>query len=335
MTRKKNLLVLLLIIGLLITVGYRNRQNSNQDNAEGNKPKEVRLGYFPNISHAQALVGVSRGDFQKILGDIKLETKTFNAGPAEIEALFAGEIDLGYIGPSPAINGYVKSNGEALRIISGSASGGASLVLQPDLADLYNKIGPSALIGKTIVSPQQGNTQDISLRHFLRENNLQEKVTIMALNNTEQLLAFKQKQIDGSWAPEPWATRLIVEGEGVRAIDERTRWSQGSFCITNVIVRKEFLDKYPEVVEKFLLAHNDVTRWVNENPNEAKGIVNEEIGKITGSQLSPDVLDKSWKMFDFTTDTLASSVFTFSDWAFDEGFLGESKPDLSGLYFKP
>lgn len=313
------------------------KKNINSTNKTGkNEPSKVRLGYFPNISHAQALIGVAKGDFQKSLGEnVKLETKTFNAGPSEIEALFAGEIDLGYIGPSPAINGYVKSNGEALKIISGSASGGASLILQPDLARLYNEIGSKALIGKKIVSPQQGNTQDVSLRHFLQENDLKERVDVISMDNKDQLLVFNQKQIDGSWIPEPWATRLVIDGNGVRVIDERTRWPEGLFCVTNVIVRKEFLDRYPEVVKKFLSAHNDITEWINNNPDEAKGIVNNEIEKITGSKLSSAVLDDSWKMFDFTTDPLKNTVFTFSDWAFSEGFLGEKKPDLSGLYYNP
>ncbi len=296
------------------------------------KLTEVKLGYFPNLTHAQALVGVNRGDFQAALGDVKITSKTFNAGPAEIEALFAGEIDLGYIGPSPAINGYIKSEGQALRIISGSNSGGAVLVGQPELTDLFLKENSKALIGKKIASPQQGNTQDISLRHYLKENNLTDKAQIIPIANADQLTMFAKKEIDAAWAPEPWAARLINEAGAKILIDERNLWENSEFCTTNIIVRTEFLNTHPDIVKKFLIAHRDVTNWILINPSEAQKIVNQEIEKATGKKLADQVLIDAWSRLDLTIDPLSNSVKTFAQWAFEAGFLGETAPDLTNLY---
>ncbi|HRY36982.1 MAG TPA: ABC transporter substrate-binding protein [Candidatus Magasanikbacteria bacterium] len=307
---------------ILLFIFFHNKEESKVN---------LRLGYFPNISHAQALIGVSEGIFQKTLGnDIVLSTKTFNAGPSEIEALFAGEIDIGYIGPSPAINGYVKSNGQALKIIAGSASGGASLIIQPELVDKFND--GKILIGKKVVTPQQGNTQDVSLRHYLREKGLFDKVNILPIANPEQLSLFKQKEIAGAWAPEPWATRLVKEAGGVRIIDERDLWKDKMFCVSNIIVSGKFLKDHPEIVVKFLKAHLEITQWLNDNPEQAKLVVNNEIEKITSNKISIDVLNEAWTMFDFTFLPLQETVFEFADWAYVEGFLGKNKPDLKELY---
>lgn len=295
--------------------------------------KVIKVGYFPNITHSQALVGMANGKFQERLGkEIKIGAKTFNAGPSEIEALFAGEIDLGYIGPSPAINGYIKSNGEALRIISGVTSGGAALVVQPELAEAFKKEGVKALEGKKIASPQQGNTQDISLRHYLKENNLKGKVEIIPIANADQLTMFSQKQLDGAWAPEPWAARLIKETSGKLLIDERNLWPDKKFCTANVIVNTKFLNEHPDLVKKWLQAHVELTKWINENPKEAQKVINSEIEKLTTKKLADEVLSLAWKRMDVTIDPVKSSVMTFSDSAYEEGFLGEKKPNLANLY---
>lgn len=318
-------LTLIFIFGGMMLLGAGCQNNEERQ-------KTVKLGYFPNITHSQALVGTSNGKFQESLGsDIKLETKTFNAGPNEIEALFAGEIDLGYIGPSPAVNGYIKSNGESLKIISGATSGAAVLVLQKDLAEKFKKDGAKVLEGKKIASPQQGNTQDISLRHYIKDNNLK-NVEIVPIANADQLTMFTQKQLDGSWAPEPWGARLVKEAEGVITIDERTLWSDKKFCVANVIVSTKFLEEHPDLVKKFLQAHVNLTDWINKNPVEAQKIVNEQIEKLTTKKLAEDVLADAWKRMDVTVNPLKDSVTTFSNWAFDAGFLGDKKPDLSNLY---
>jgi NitT/TauT family transport system substrate-binding protein len=301
--------------------------------AELKEPQAINVGYFANITHSQALVGISQGQFRNKLGDkVEIKTNVFNAGPSEIEALFAGQIDLGYIGPSPAINGYIKSQGEALRIVSGAASAGASLVVQPALYDAYKKSGAGALEGKKIASPQQGNTQDISLRHFLKDNGLSEKTEIVPIANADQLTMFTMKQIDGAWAPEPWASRLVQEAGGKRLIDERDLWPGKSFCTTNIIVRTGFLEEHPDLVRKWLQAHNEVTDWIDGNPEQAQAIVNSEIERLTSKKLSSEVLKEAWGMLNFTVDPIKSSVMTFADWAFEQGFLGESKPDLGNIY---
>src|SRR5438445_8174225 len=198
----------------------------------------IRVGAFPNITHSQAMIGKANGFFERALGPgVKIDWKTFNAGPAAMEALLAGAIDMTYIGPNPAIQGYVRSNGEALRIIAGATSGGASLVVRSDSG--IQK--PEDFHGKKVASPQQGNTQDVALRAWLKANGLKpiEKggdVQIMPMANPDQLTLFQKKELDAAWAPEPWATRLIRDGNGRLFLDERTLWPKGQFIVTNLIV---------------------------------------------------------------------------------------------------
>ncbi len=297
-------------------------------------PATVRLAYFPNLTHAVALVGTARGSFQEALGpNVTLDLKTFNAGPALIEALFAGEIDIGYIGPNPAINGYVKSNGAALRIIAGASSGGALFVVRPEAGIT----SPADLGGKKLATPQLGGTQDVALRYLVQQAGLQTAdnggtVTILPTQNPDILTLFQKGEIDGAWVPEPWATRLLQEGGGEVFIDEREQWPDGKFVTTHVIVSKQFLDERPELVEAFLGAHVDTVQYIAANPEEAKGLVNQEIERITTAPLPREVLDQALTTVDFTYDPLASTLFVSADHAFELGFLGDSKPDLSGIY---
>src|SRR5262245_56747712 len=199
------------------------------------EPVNVRLGYFPNVTHAPALVGVEGGLFQKALGKNTLDVKTFNAGPEEVTALLAGALDIGYIGPNPSVNAYVQSNGEAVRVVGGSTSGGAYLVVKPDI----NKAAD--LKGKRVASPQLGNTQDVALRTWLKKAGLETDaqgggdVSIAPQENALTLDAFKQGQIAGAWVPEPWATRLVTEAGGKILVDERTLWPEGKYITTNII----------------------------------------------------------------------------------------------------
>src|SRR6476619_861809 len=199
-------------------------------NAQGN-PTIVRVGAFPNITHPQPMVGKANGYFEKALGpQVKFDWKTFNAGPSAIEALFAGAIDMAYIGPNPTINGYVRSNGEALRIIAGATSGGAALVVRGDSG--IN--GPQDFHGKRIASPQQGNTQDVALRAWLKSNGLKTRdkggdVVVMPIANPDQLTLFLKKEIDAAWAPEPWASRLVHDAGGRIFLGERTLCPRGQY----------------------------------------------------------------------------------------------------------
>lgn len=323
--------LLIFIVLVLSLVGCGSNNYSAGSNSSSSIT--VHLGYFPNITHAVALVGVARGTFKQALGpNVNLDIKTFNAGPQLIEALFAGSIDIGYVGPNPAINGYVKSKGAALRIIAGASSGGALLIVRPG-AQIKTT---NDLARKKIADPQLGGTQDISLRYYLSQHGLTSAdkggtVQIVPAQNPDILTMFKQGQIDGAWVPEPWASRLVLEDKGQVFVDERTLWPNNKFVTTNVVVSKSFLDQHPDLVSKFLQAHVDTVQFINNNLDQAKSIVNSEIKRITGKALSSDVLDSSFKNLDITYDPLASTLFQSADDAYTLGFLGSSKPNLTGI----
>ncbi|MBX7110576.1 MAG: ABC transporter substrate-binding protein [Dehalococcoidia bacterium] len=294
----------------------------------------LRLGYFPNITHAQPLVGLERGTYAEELGaNVKLETKTFNAGPAAIEALFAGAIDATYIGPNPAINGYVQSEGKDLRIVAGATSAGASLIVRADAG-----IGtPADFANKKVATPQLGNTQDVALRAWLQKNGLKDKdhggnVQVIPTANADTLTLFQRGQIDAAWVPEPWGTRLIQEANGRLFLDERDLWPNGDFVTTQLIVRTKFLNEHPEVVQKLLLAHVKTTLWINDNPDEAKKLVNQGIKKVTNAAIPDAVINTAWRNQKVTYDPIASSLRKSADDAFALGYLGDKKPDLANIY---
>jgi NitT/TauT family transport system substrate-binding protein len=294
----------------------------------------LRLGYFANVTHAQPQVGLARGTYAEILGpNVELKTKTFNAGPDVITALFAGEIDASYIGPNPSINGYVRSDGKELRIIAGATSGGARLIVRKD-AGIETA---EDFAGKKVASPQLGNTQDVALRAWLAANGLNAReqggnVQVLPTANADQLTLFQAGQIDAAWAPEPWATRLEQEAGGVQFLDEKDLWPEGKFVTTQLIVRTKFLEEHPDVVKNLLRAHVETTAWIEANPDEAKTLVNQSIEQITSKALAPAVIDSAWSHIAVTDDPVASSLFKSADEAFDLGFLGNDKPDLSGIY---
>jgi NitT/TauT family transport system substrate-binding protein len=294
----------------------------------------IRVGAFPNITHSQAMVGKANGWFDKAMGPgVKIDWKSFNAGPSAIEALFAGAIDMTYIGPNPAIAGYVRSNGEALRVVVGATSGGASLVVRKDSG--IQK--PEDFHGKKVATPQMGNTQDVSLRawliaHGMKTTDKGGDVQVIPLANPDQLTLFLKKELDGAWAPEPWATRLIQEGNGRLFLDERTLWPNGDFVLTHLIVRKEFLKEHPDQVKNWIRAHVELTEWINGHLPEAKKLLNQQIAKETGKALPDSVLDEAFGRMTATYDPLRGSLMTAAKSAFDAGYLGRQMPDLSSLY---
>lgn len=326
-------IIALLALFTLVLVGCGS-QTSTQTSNSSNGPIAVNLAYYPNLTHAVALVGVERGTFQNALGpNVKLQSKIFNAGPAEIEALFAGAVDIGYIGSGPAINGYVKSHGQALRILAGASSGGALFIVRPGA----NIQTAKDLANKKIADPQLGGTQDVSLRYYLKQNGLAPAdkggtVQITPTDNPNILTLFKQGKIDGAWVPEPWATRLIVEGNGKVLVDERTLWPNSKFVTTTVIVRKAFLDQHPDIVNKFLQAHVDTVQWILSNPDSARSIVNSEIKLITGKSLPSKEIDLAYNNLDITYDPLTSTFQEAANHAFSLGFLGSTNPDLTGIF---
>ncbi|HET7722220.1 MAG TPA: ABC transporter substrate-binding protein, partial [Acidimicrobiales bacterium] len=251
-------------------------------------------------------------------------------GPLAVEALFAGGIDATYIGPNPAINAYAQSGGEAIRIISGTTSGGASLVVRPGIN------GPADLKGKKLATPQRGGTQDVALRHWLKANNLKADlegggdVSITPQENAQTLETFRAGQIDGGWVPEPWATRLVQEGGGKVLVDERSLWPDGRFVTTHLVVRTKFLKEHPDTVRRLVEGQVQANEFVNTNPAEAQRLVNQAIASITGKGVPAAVLEASWKNLEFTNDPIASSLTASANHARDVGLLG--RVDLKGIY---
>jgi len=336
-----SLLLLTLPLVVLIACGSDNENppaattaaGATTDATPNSEPVTLRLGYFANITHSQPLVGLNNGIFAEQLGEnVTIEEKTFNAGPSVIEALFAGEVDASFIGPNPAINGYIQSGGEALRIVAGATSGGALFVVDPESGIAQ----PEDLNGKKIASPQLGNTQDVALRAWLTENGLGAKesggeVDVQPIANSDTLALFQQGELDGAWVPEPWGTRLIQEAGGEVFLNESELWPDGKYVTTHLIVSTDFLEKRPDVVEGLVRATVKTTEWINENPEEAKTLVNAQIEEISGAALPQAVIDAAWENIEITYDPIASSLVKSAENAFELGYL-EEEPDLDGIY---
>lgn len=290
----------------------------------------VRLGFFPNVTHAPALVGSHEGLFQQALGTTKLETKTFNAGPEAIEALNADALDITYVGPNPAINSFQKSGGEAIRIVGGSTSGGAYFVVAPSITS------PQDLKGKTVASPQLGQTQDVALRVWLKDAGLSTDsagggdVSIAPQANGDTLNAFKAGDIAGAWVPEPWATRLIQEANGKVLVDERTLWPQGQYVTTHIIVRTDFLDRYPGTVKAVLKGHLAAIERIAADPAGSQRAANTVIEEVTQKALPQQVITASWANLAFTADPIAQSLVKSAEDAVAVGLL--QPVELAGIY---
>src|SRR4026209_1437697 len=322
-------MTILLIAGFIITPSL-----SNLAYAQLSQKKVFRLGYFPNINHAQALIGVGNGDYQKVLGNnIELKTLTFNAGPSATEALLANQIDAAYIGPNPTVNGYVVSEGKALRVISGVASGGAVFIVRNDSGIQSTK----DFAGKKFASPQIGNTQDVALRKYLLDNGFKTKdkggnVEVLPIKNPDILTLFLKKDIDGAWVPEPWGERLIKDANGKLFLDERDLWPDGKFVTGLILVRTDYLKQNPDVIENLLKANIEETQWINDNKQEAIKTFNTELKKLTGQTIAEDVLQQSLTRLEFTYDPIQQSLYKSADHAFKLGFLGDTQPDLSNIF---
>lgn len=291
----------------------------------------LRLGYFPNVTHATAIVGVERGIFADKLGSgVMLTTQTFNAGGDVVEALFNGGLDASYIGPSPAINAWAQSQGQAIRIISGATSGGASLVVSEDIT------APEQLAGTTLATPQLGNTQDVALRAWLLDEGFETDlegggdVAITPQANADALSAFTAGDIDGAWVPEPWATLMVEQGGGHVLVDERDLWPGGQFVTTQLIVATSFLNQHPDVVKKLLEGQVAATQFVNDNPDEAQEAVATAINQLTGSEIDRDVLADAWDSMEFTNDPIATSLTESAAHAVELGIIDDV--DLAGIY---
>ncbi len=331
---RRRALAILGLVAMLLSAACGSGSESGTPSSGGTAGEEkvtLRLGYFPNLTHATALVGVEGGIFADVLGpDVTLETSTFNAGPAAVEAIFNGALDATYIGPNPAINAFAQSDGQAVRIISGATSGGAALVVKPEIADV------AGLAGKKLATPQRGNTQDVALRAWLASQGFRTDlegggdVSIVPQENAQTLETFRSGAIDGAWVPEPWVSRLVNEGGGKVLVDEATLWPGGQFVTTHLIVRTAFLNDHPAVVRKLLEAQVAANDFVNTKPDEAKTLANQGIESVTLKALSTALIDAAWPKLTFTNDPIASSLLLSARHATEHGLLKEI--DLGGIY---
>jgi NitT/TauT family transport system substrate-binding protein len=299
--------------------------------------KILRIGYFPNFNHAQAVIGIQNGDFQKTLdtNGVTIKTHVFDAGPSVIEALLANQLDIAYVGPNPAINGYVVSGGKDLRIIAGAASGGAVFVVRNDSG--INS--PKDFGNKKFASPQLGNTQDIALRKYIQDNGYKTtenggNVTVTPIANPDILTLFLKKQIDGAWVPEPWGARLVNEANGRILLDEKSLWPNGKFVTANIVARTDYIKDNPEIIKRLLEAHVNETLWINSHKNEAIKEFNIQLKKLTGKTINEDELTQGISRIEFTYDPLKLSLFQSATNAYDLGFLakGKPRPDISGIF---
>ena len=290
----------------------------------------VRLGYFANMTHAQAVLGAASGDFAKAVSPARLENKIFNAGPSLVEAMLAGEIDIGYVGPGPAIAGFTVSSGKGLRIISGAAANGVVIVARADssiqtLADLA---------GKRLATPQIANTQDIAARHYISVELKQSDLSgIMPIANAEQASLMERSEIDAAWVPEPWGSRLIIESKARLIAEEKDLWPGGMFATTVVVATPEFIEKHPDLVARFLDVHRAWTARLNADPAAQLPQLKSALFALTRKQLPAGTLEQAIGRVTFTDNALASSLETMAQWTYQLGFAKQA-PKLEGLVDK-
>jgi len=335
--RRVRSIALGLAIGLVVALGLAAVAPAAASVRHQGDATTVRLGYFDNVTHAPALVGLEEGFFDDALGsDGKVETSIFNAGPAAVTALLSDSIDVTYIGPNPTVSAFQQSDG-AVQVISGAASGGAYLVVKPEIKKAKD------LEGKTIATPQLGNTQDVALRSYLKSKGFTTDtagggdVSILPQDNAVTLQAFQDDQIQGAWVPEPWATRIVDEGGGKILVDERDLWPDGKYVTTDLLVRKEFLDENPDVVQQVLEGHVEAVAFINDatTRSKAEDDVATRIEADTGKPIAPELVTASFDNIAFTNDPIASSLVKSAKQAAALGLPGAvalTKADVKDLY---
>src|SRR6266704_6699817 len=290
----------------------------------------IRFGHFPNITHAQGVIAHAlsrqgKGWFEKSLGpNVEIQWFTYNAGPSAMEAIFAKSLDVTYVGPGPALNAYLKSNGEEIRVISGAANGGAALVVK---ADSPIKT-PADFRGKKIATPQLGNTQDISCRAWLKAQGFKVTqtggdVTVVPTANPDQLALFQSRGVDAVWTVEPWVTRLERDAKAKVFLEDTnviTTWLASSV---------KFLNAHRDLAKKVVNANKELTDWIQAHPEDAQKILISELKEETKADFAPEAVSQAWKRIQFTTevsrDLLAKAVQDGKDAGFLKGSTDTSK----------
>jgi len=321
-------IVSIIAIAVIATIGGSLDQSSQS---------KIRVAFFPSIGHAVPIVGIENGIFEKGIGEqIQIETKLFDSGPQVIESIFASSIDVAYVGPGPVINGFLKSHGKDIRILAGAASGGASFIIQPDsgLDSIEN------FDGKRIASPQISNSQDVSLRYYLASNDLKpvEKggtVFVLNISNPDIYTLFAKGDIDGAWVPEPWATMLVQDLDGVRLFNEEKLWPNEQFASVLLIVRTDYLENNHELVHHWLKSPTETVAWINSNPDQSKSIFESFLKTHMGQSLPTTIIDESFSNLTITSDPIKNSVLTFAERADALGYLGRTGYNLDGIFYQP
>ena len=316
----------IVVIGIISFVGFT---QSSVNDSENN----IRVAFFPSVVHAVPIIGMETQTFANNLNtDLDIQVKIFDSGPQVIESIFSNSVDIAYVGPGPVINGFLKSDGNDLKILAGAASGGASFVIQKnsglDLIENYS--------GKRIAAPQISNTQDVSLRHYLAENGLitAEKggdVFVLNIANPDIYTLFAKGDIDGAWVPEPWATMLVEELDGVRLFDENEFWPENQFSSVLLIGRSDYIEKNPEIIKKWINANEKTAQWINNHPDESKKLYNEFLNSYMGRTLPQNIVEKSFSNIIITSEPLENSVYTFAERADALGYLGRDGYTLDGM----
>lgn len=317
------------VVLTLIFVGIITNQDQNTHE------NKIRVAYFPNISHAIPIVGIEKGFFSDHIGsDTEIQPILFDSGPQVIESIFAGSVDIAYVGPGPAINAFLKSEQHDVKILSGAASGGVSFIVHPN-----SEIKSVAdFAGKRIAAPQIGNTQDISLRTYFSDNGLKpaEKggsVIILNTGNSDIYILFAKGDIDGAWVPEPTATILVQQLGGTRLFNENELWPENKFATVVLIAKEEYVNSHPEIIQKWLEAHQKTADWINSNKEETKTIFFDFMKNEMGKSLPVELIDESLSNLEITSDPIVSSINTIAKRADSLGYLGRHGYNLDGLFF--
>ena len=319
---------IVVIVAIAITITFFS--DSDQINQD-----KIRVAFFPSIGHIIPIVGLEEKIFEKGIGEEKqIETKLFDSGPQVIESIFSGSIDVAYVGPGPIINGFLKSDGKDIKILSGAASGGASFIIQPNsgLESLEN------FDGKRIASPQISNSQDVSLRHYLESHGFKsvEKggtVFVLNISNPDIYTLFAKGDIDGAWVPEPWATILVQELDGIRLFNEEKLWPNEEFASVLLIVRTEYLENNPETIQKWVESHEKIVTWINSNPDKSKSLFSSFLIDYMGKSLPTKIIDESFSNITITSDPIKNSVIIFAERADSLGYLGRDGYNLDGIFY--